>query len=80
MRFPFDIKYPDDDDETTPATYETEMESGNVFHVKHETKKYQYAKVTGTGSTVYETVNAASEHLQVDRALIRIFGGDNVGN
>eukprot|EP00808_Paulinella_micropora_P004764 g61155.t1 len=43
------------------------VESGNVFHVKPETKKYQYAKVTGIGSTVYETVNPASEHIQLDR-------------
>jgi len=49
-----------------PSYYQ---ESGNVIHVKHEVRKYQYAQVSSAGTTTMVTVNPGSEHIQVDRGM-----------
>jgi len=49
-----------------PSYYQ---DSGNVFHIKHEVKKFQYAQVSSAGTTTMITVNPGSEHIQVDRGM-----------
>jgi len=43
------------------------QETGNVFHVKHDSKKFQHGVLTSVGTTDYQTVNAASEPITLDR-------------
>jgi len=40
---------------------------GNVFAVKHETKKFAYEVTTSTGKTSTQIVNKGSEPLNLDR-------------